>query len=131
MGLYIGLKMRIRELLENFNFKENDYVKQHGDKHELDYDLVEDLVHFMHNDDDVYRRHTFQPIMKCVDNIKSKKPTNSKVFVEAVKECYKLYKKKFPIRELDDELDEETCKKVCVKLHDEVKEHIASGKYKD
>jgi len=32
---------------------------------------------------------------------------------------------------LDSELDEETCKKACVKMHDEVKEHIASGKYKD
>ena len=32
--------MLIKELLENANFKELEYVKQHGDKRELDYDLI-------------------------------------------------------------------------------------------
>jgi hypothetical protein len=123
--------MRIRELLENYNFKEEDFVKQHGDKRELDYDLAEDLIHFMHNDDHVYRRHAYPIIMKCVDKVSSKQPTNSTMFAEAIKECYKLYKKKFPIRVLPTDLDEETCKDICEKMHDEIREHIANGKYKD
>jgi len=48
-----------------------------------------------------------------------------------MKECYKLYKKKFPIRELPDMLEEKVCKDACEKLHDETREHIQSGKYKD
>jgi hypothetical protein len=127
----LGLKMRIRELLENNNFKEDDFVKATGEKREIDYDLVEDLIHFMHNDDHIYRRHVYPVLMKCIDGIKGKKATHSKMFAEAIKECYKLYKKKFPIRELDDELSEDTCKQACTKMYEEVKEHISAGKYKD
>ena len=116
--------MRIQELLENAHFKELDYVKNHGDKRELDYDLVEDLLHFMHNDDHVYRRHVFPVLMKCIDNIKDKKSTDAKMFAETMKECYKLYKKKFPIRELPDMLEEKVCAEACKKMHEETREHI-------
>jgi hypothetical protein len=123
--------MRIRELLENTNFKETDFIKKTGDKHELDFDLVDDLLHFMHNDDHAYRRHVYPAVIKCIDVIKTKQPTHSKMFAEAIRECYKQYKKKFPIRILPDELEEETLKKACSKFHDDLKEHVKAGKYKD
>jgi len=131
LGIKNGLIMRIRELLESFNFKEDEFVKKHNNKVELDYDLAEDLIHFMHNDDDVYRRHTYPALMKCIDSVKNKKATNGKMFAEAMKECYKLYKKKFPIRILPKEMDEDICEEACEKMHEEVLEHISSGKYKD
>lgn len=123
--------MRIKELLENFNFKEEDFVKQNGDKRELDYDLVDDLIHYMHNDDHVYRRKVYPVLIKCIDRINGHKSTDPEMFAEAVKECYKSYAKKFPIRELPDELDEDTCEKTCKKMHDEIREHVKTGKYKD
>jgi DNA mismatch repair ATPase MutL len=123
--------MRIRELLEGFNFKEGDFVKQNNNNSELDYDLAEDLVHFMHNDDTAYRRHTYPAIMKCADSVKRKAPTSSKMFAEAMKECYRLYKKKFPIRILPEELDNDICEEACQKMHEEALEHISSGKYRD
>lgn len=123
--------MRIRELLEGSTFKSDEFVDKKGDKREINFDLAEDLMHFMHNDDDVYRRHLYPVLADCLDDIKDKKPTNKKVFKKAVESSYKLYVKKFPIRELSDDLNEKTCEKVCEKLHEEFKEHVSDGKYKD
>ena len=44
--------MRIRELLENKFFKDLDFVKSTEKGRELDFDLIEDLTHFMNYDDD-------------------------------------------------------------------------------
>lgn len=123
--------MRIRELLESFNFKEEDFVKNSEDKKELDYDLAEDLVHFMNNDDDAYRMHVYPVVAKCIDMIGSKKPTHSKFFAETVKECYKSYVKKFPIRVLPEEIDEKTLKETCKKMYEAVCNDIKEGKYKE
>jgi hypothetical protein len=42
-----------------------------------------------------------------------------------------MYVKKFPIRELPNELDEETTKQICDKMHEDVIQQISDGKYKD
>jgi len=123
--------MRIKELLEGANFDAEDYIDKKGDKRELNYDLAEDLMHFMHNDDDVYRRHLYPVLANCLDNIKHKKDTNKKLFKPAVESSYKAYIKKFPIRELPDSLNEKMTEKICDKLHEEFKEHVSDGKYKD
>jgi hypothetical protein len=49
--------MRITELLEGKVFDDMNFVKQSGDKKEINFDLIEDLIHFMHNDDKLYRRN--------------------------------------------------------------------------
>jgi hypothetical protein len=123
--------MRIQELLEGKYVDYTDFVKQSGDKREIDFDLPEDLIHFMHNDDDVYRRHLHPSITKCIDNIKIKKPTNLKVFKPAVEHSYKLYIKKFPIRELPTELDNKMMERICNKLHTDILKDIKDGVYKD
>lgn len=122
--------MRIIELLEGTNFNDVDFVKKNGDKREIDFDLADDLIHFMNNDDDVYRRHTHPAIMRCVDRISRKQPTNPTIFKPAIENSYKLYLKKYPIRELSDSIDEKQCAEVCKKMHEEVCEHIKDGKYK-
>ena len=95
--------MRIRELLENIGFNDENFIKTAGDKREIDFDLPDDLSHFMHTDDDVYRTHLFPIVNKCKRNISSVHPSS---FKPAVLQSYKLYIKKFPIRELPDQLDE-------------------------
>lgn len=123
--------MRIQELLENASFKEDDFIKKSGDKEEIDYDLADDLVHFMHNDDHSYRRHVYPVIIKCLSLAKNKKPIQSTMFAEAIKECYKAYSKKFPIRVMPSELDEEQLAEACGKVHDDFLKHVKDGKYKD
>jgi hypothetical protein len=123
--------MRIQELLEGKYVDYNDFVKQAGDKREIDFDLTEDLIHFMHNDDDVYRRHLYPSIIKCIDNIKTKTPTSLKVFKPAVENSYKLYIKKYPIRELPTELGDKMMERICNKLHTDTLKDIKDGVYKD
>jgi hypothetical protein len=123
--------MRINELLENKHFKEDDFVQKTGEGRELNFDLAEDLIHFMNQDDDVYRRHTYPAIANCVDKLESKRDPSIGIFKPAVENSYKIYVKKFPIRELPDSLDEELCKQICEKIHEEVVQHINDGKYKE
>jgi exoribonuclease II len=126
--------MRISDLLEGKHrkhFNELDFVKNTGEKRELDFDLEEDLIHFMHQDDDVYRRHTYPAIARCLDYKESKRPTKKEIFKPAVENSYKIYLEKFPIRELPNNLSEELCNQICAKIHEETLEHISNGKYKD
>lgn len=122
--------MRISELLEGKQFKDSDWITNNGDKREVNYNLAEDLIFFMNNDDDTYRKHVYPSIVRCIENFNAKKSSPS-IFKNAVDESYKNYLKKYPIRELPDNLDEEVCKEACEKMHEEVCQHIKDGKYKD
>lgn len=123
--------MRIKDLLEG---KESDDLKwvsvSEDGTREPNFDVADDLVFFMNNDDDTYRRHTYPSIAKCIKFKESKRQTAPVMFEKAVQESYKNYIKKFPIRELPDELDEKTCKAACDKLHEEFSQHHNDGKYK-
>jgi len=123
--------MRIRELLENKFFKDLDFVKSTEKGRELDFDLVEDLTHFMNYDDDVYRRHVYPSIANCLDRSNSKRSINPDIFKPAVESSYNAYVKKFPIRELPKSLDEKTINSICKKMQEDFKQHLADGKYKD
>jgi hypothetical protein len=123
--------MRITELLESKQLEEMEWVRKEGDKSIPDFDIADDLVFFMNNDDDTYRRHVYPKIHHCLENMKAKRKTSPSMFADAVKESYKNYIKKFPIREMPNELDEEMIKETCHKMHEEVCQHIQDGKYKD
>jgi len=123
--------MRIQELLEGKKFDDLDFVTKENGKRSINFDLVEDLIHFMNQDDDVYRRHTYPAIANCLDKMSGKSKPNTTVFEPAVKESYKLYTRKYPIRELPDEIDSKMCEQVCSKIHEEVLKHISDGKYKE
>jgi hypothetical protein len=123
--------MRIQELLEGKKFDDLDFVTKENGKRSINFDLVEDLIHFMNQDDDVYRRHTYPAIANCLDKMSGKSKPNTKVFEPAVKESYKIYTRKYPIRELPDEIDSKMCEQVCSKIHEEVLKHISDGKYKE
>lgn len=123
--------MRIKDLLEGQQFNDLDWVKKDGEKSEPNFDVAEDLIFFMNNDDDVYRRHVYPKIAHCIHKMESKKETSPDIFKPAVIECYKLYLKKYPIRELPIDMDEDLCKQTCKKIHEEVNQHISDGRYKD
>lgn len=122
--------MRIRELLENKFFKDEDFVTKNATGREINYDLAEDLMHFLNHDDDVYRRHLYPKIAKCIDIIERKKKPAASIFKSAVEEGYQKYVKEFPIRELPDRIDEKTCDDVCNKIRETVCKDVADGKYK-
>ena len=120
--------MRIKDLFENKSYNFDEFVNE---KNELNYDLVEDLVYFMNHDDDVYRRHLYPSITKCLSLMKSKKDSSPLMFKDATLEGYKSYCNKFPIRELPSSLDEKMIEKVCKQIHEEICKHEKEGLYKD
>lgn len=122
--------MRIRELLENTQFDDLEFVKKDGNPGELDYDLVEDLIHYMNEDDEMYRRHLYPIITKCIERMNSNRMPSASVFKDAVSECYKSYVQKFPIRQLQDDLQDDLVREACKKLHEETCKHFEEGKYK-
>jgi len=123
--------MRIRELFENNKFDDLDYVKKSDDGNQLDFDLVEDLTFFMNNDDDLYRRHVYPSISKCVSSVNAKKKINPSIFKNAALEAYNTYIKKYPIRELPNSMESKLCEKVCDKMYEEFQKNYKEGKYKD
>jgi hypothetical protein len=123
--------MRITELLEGKQFNDLDFVKKGEDGEGIDFDLTEDLVYYMNHDDDIYRRHVYPSVAKCLDRIKSNRETSPSLFTNAVKESYKNYIKKFPIRHLPEEIEDEICKEVCEKIHEDLHQHHGDGKYED
>jgi hypothetical protein len=123
--------MRIRELLEGKKFNDLDFVKKDGDKTDIDYDLTEDLVFYMNNDDDVYRRVVYPSVVTCTNRLESNRKTNPSIFTNAVKESYKQYLKKFPMRQLPLDIDEEVCKEACEKMHEEICQNHSDSNLKD
>jgi hypothetical protein len=123
--------MLIRELFEGKFFKDKDYVSPKEGGREINYDLVDDLIHYMNHDDNVYRRHMYPSIARCIDMREAKKKPSAKIFKAAVEEGYKMYIREFPIRELPSMIDEEVCEEICNKMREEVCKDIDDGKYKD
>jgi hypothetical protein len=123
--------MRIRELLENKNFNDSEFIEETENRRELNFDLVEDLVYFMNHNDDVYRRHVYPSIANCLDRFTANRPTNASLFKPAVDKSYQIYVRTYPIRELPEHLDDEVLNSVYKKLHEDFKQHMADGKYED
>lgn len=121
--------MRIAELLENKQVNYNDFVEQIGHKKQINYDLVNDVIYYMNNNDNVYRQHLYPSIVNCVNRIKSNKSVDSNVFSQAVNAGYKSYINEYPIRELSDELSSSTRKKICDAILDKIKTDVSDGKY--
>jgi hypothetical protein len=123
--------MRIKELCESVG-QQLDKELNEQDPHGLGFDLVDDLLFFMHHDDDAYRRHTYPAIIKARDHLVAKKPTDMALFGSAVQEAYEKYRSKFhDIRELPETLDTETLDKICEHLHTQETIKIKDKHYED
>lgn len=123
--------MRIYELLEGNIGDLSNFVK-HGDgKNDIDYDIAEDMMHYMNNNDRIYRRYMYPIVEQCIRFMKLKKSTGPEMFKGAVQECYDSYLTDYPIRELPNDLDDSTCKAICKKIYEQLCKDIEEGKYKD
>lgn len=121
--------MRITELLENAHFRSEEFINQTDNGNEINYDLTDDLLHYLHNNDEVYRRYVHPTILKCKDQLADGKDVKCKIFKPAVEKGYTSYLDQYPIRELSDELDIKVLKDVCKQLFKDVTKHIKNGTY--
>jgi hypothetical protein len=115
--------MKIQDLFENIPNR----MTEHGEQ--LPFDLKDDLIFFMRNDDEFYRRHYYPHVIKCIEHVKQGKNLNSKVFEPMVKHAYECYSQKFNIRELPESLDEEMCNEICSTINTEEHKHINNDIY--
>lgn len=121
--------MRIIDLLENTHFKSEDFVKQTDDGTELDFDLAEDLVFYLNNDDDAYRRDLLPAVHSFIDKHKAGDDIKYTIFKSAVSKGYKRYIDHYPMRELPRDIDTKIWKLACKKLYDEVSKDMKDGSY--
>jgi len=121
--------MRITDLLENSHFKGEEFIKQTDDGNKIDFDLAEDLVFFLNNDDDAYRRHLLPAVHTFIDKKKAGKDIKYTIFKTAVADGYKRYTKEYPMRELPEDIDTKTWKAACKQLFDEVSKDMKDGSY--
>jgi len=120
--------MKITELTESTIFNQNDFI---DGKDELNFDLSDDLLFFINNDDKIYRKHLHPIIIQCVDRIKDNKLCHHTMFKPVIKHGYKIYIKKFPLRQLHDDMDDDILKDACMKLYSQITSHINDGHYDD
>jgi hypothetical protein len=115
--------MKITELLESFPHKVDTK------KDQLPYDLAEDLMFFMRNDENFYRKHYYPHIAKIKEQVKKGRKLSSNVFMPMVQHAFECYTDKFPIRGLPESLEDDLCEEICSKLRTEEVQHINNDIY--
>ncbi len=121
--------MKIVELMEGIRLE--DFIERDTNGVKINYDLVEDLIYFMNNDDDTYRRFVYPVISKCIKLTKSGDSFEPGIFKPVIVSSYEKYVDKFPIRELPSKLDDKICHETCVKMHEKITKNISNGRYRD
>jgi hypothetical protein len=116
--------MRINELVENIDVDLHfNNKKQEG----TGFDIADDLLFYMQNNDNVYRRHVYPQIIKHKAAMKGGK-ANHKLFGSAALEAYKAYTEEFPIRKLPADLPKDVQEKVCMELYKKCTEEFSTDK---
>lgn len=112
--------MNIDELLTNKNTNKQK---------ELGYDLMDDLMFFMNNDPDFYRKRYYPSMIKFDRYCKEHKRVSPTGFEKLVQEAYDIYKEKFPVEGLGKDLDKEICEKLCQQIHEQETKNCEEGMY--
>jgi hypothetical protein len=96
------------------------------------FDIGDDLVYFVNNDPQFYRKHYFPFIVKVKEARQNKTKFSSKAFESLVKHAYSTYKQTFQEEpNLPTNLDEELIKEICEKLYEIELKNIDEGQYDD
>ena len=90
----------------------------------LDFDLHDDLMFYMNNDPEFYRKDYYPFLNKFRSHCDAGRSVTPKAFVTIVKKAYEGYKQKFDLPELDESLTDEEVGEICGKLQaHEIKHH--------
>lgn len=116
--------MKIQDLFEGIPMRVGE-----EDPKKIPFDLGDDLLFFMRNDDDFYRRNYYPHVVKCMSHVKKGHDLTSQVFSPMVRHAYECYTKKFPVRELPEMLEDDVCEEVCNKIRTEEIKNIKDDIY--
>jgi hypothetical protein len=110
--------------------KTKSHNKVKDEKNKFGFDLAEDLVFFMHNNDDFYRRHFFPILKTCKTQFENGGKFSHRIFKPLIEKAYTAYKEEFPIRELDDSLEENFTEEVAKIIYDTELKNLEDDLYK-
>jgi hypothetical protein len=96
---------------------------------QLGYDLKDDLMCFMHNDPDFYRKEYFPVMHKFKKYVESGKNVSPRAFESLVNRAYEGYQQRFPVEGLEPKLSKEMCEDICKTLHETETKHVELGHY--
>jgi len=105
-----------------------DILTKKDDK-TLDFDLIEDVIYFMNNDPEFYRKEYYPFMHKFKSYIDADKNLSPKVFQPMCQRAFKLYQNKFPQEGMELKLDKADFKDMCSKLHEKEMSNIDEGHY--
>ena len=125
--------MKITELFDNPKEPIDTLLGTEKDAEKKDksskFDLDDDLIFFMHNNDDFYRRNLFPVLKVCKNKFDHGGGFSHRMFKPIVARAYEAYRKEFPLRELEDSLDEEQCEAIARKIYETELGNMKDGKY--
>lgn len=99
-------------------------------KKDLGYDLKDDVIFFMNNDPEFYRKRYFPAMLKFDQYCKEGKNVSPKGFERLVKEAYAVYQNKFPVEGLETTLKDNMCEEICEEIHKRESKNCQDGAYK-
>lgn len=125
--------MKITELFNNPKEPIDALLGTEKDHEEKDkeskFDLDDDLIFYMHNNDDFYRRNLFPVLKVCKNKFDHGGGFSHRMFKPIVARAYESYRKEFPLRELEDSLEEEQCEAIARKIYNTELGNMKDGKY--
>lgn len=123
--------MKIFELFNNNKSPvdlDKDQEKDHN-QDEFKFDLGEDLVYFMHNNDNFYRKNFFPILKVCKNKFDAGRGFSHRIFKPVVIKAYEEYKKEFPLRELEDKLEDSIYEKISRQIYETELGFMRDGRY--
>lgn len=88
-----------------------------------DFDLVDDLIHYINNDPEFYRTRFYPVVHKFEKKIKNGEEMAHTYFSNIVKQAYSRYIDKFELIDFPEDIDADTLDDVCKKIK---KQHLES-----
>lgn len=111
------------KIFELFNQSENES--------KLDFDLKDDLIFFMNNDPEFYRKDFHPFLNKYNRHCDAGRQVGSRAFFPLVKRAYEAYQNKFQVEELESELPESKLKEICEELNGQCRQNYQEEKQKN
>lgn len=97
----------------------------------IDFDLADDVIYFMNNDPEFYRKDYFPFLNKFKHHCNKGNQVSAKAFVPIVKKGFDSYIKRFPVEGLDEKLSSHQIRDICEKLQSRELKQYHDEKQKD
>jgi hypothetical protein len=94
----------------------------------LDFDLADDVVFFVNNDNTFYRKYAFPFITKFVAAYRKGKKPSISFFKPLSDTAYNAYKERYPDDRLPDTIPDSLCHEICNKLYSQEYAHLKQKK---